>query len=336
VEALLVMTSFALDDADPDDSDGVNQSITFTLPPGTYEITESLPSGWQLDDATCVGASGSVSLSGETLSVAVGAGEDVVCTFTNTLQSGDVTIHKFHDANRNGIQDAGEEDIAGWTMRIYVYIPGGTPILLAEGVTDGQGNAHFDDLEPGLYKAWESGRTCWKAVEYDNTLDGGFYKAFELEAGEDEYVEFGNYNFCEPDFSIDVEKYVSVDNQTTWHDADLPPGPVVLAGNGTVWFKFIVTNGDGTLTNITLGDTDFDAEIASQCTLPTELDTDESFECVIGPFVAVEGQHVNTATVTGDHGGQTYSDTDRAKYYGVPGPVAYPSTGVARYASVGD
>ncbi|MCP4211455.1 MAG: hypothetical protein GY764_08245, partial [Halieaceae bacterium] len=37
--------------------------------------------GWQLDSATCTG--GSDSLTDETLSVAVGVGEDVACTFTN-------------------------------------------------------------------------------------------------------------------------------------------------------------------------------------------------------------------------------------------------------------
>jgi hypothetical protein len=123
-----------------------------------------------------------------------------------------------------------------------------------------------------------------------------------------------------PDASIDVEKYVSVDDQETWHDADARPGPLVEAGSETVWFKFVVTNDGGvTLSGVTLGDTDFDAEIARQCAVPGTLDAGKSYECVIGPFVAVEGQHVNTATATGEYDGETYSDTDRAKYFGDDG-----------------
>jgi hypothetical protein len=227
-----------------------------------------------------------------------------------------IIIHKYHERNGNGVQDAGEEDIAGWTMRVYEYDPGVGATLLLESVTDAQGDANFGGLEPGLYKAWESGRTCWKAVEYDNTRDGGFYKIVEL-GQENVRVEFGNVNFCEPgdEPSIDVEKYVSVDDGQTWHDADTPPGPMVLVGSETVWFKFVVINdGDIELTGITLNDSDFDV---SGCALTDPLGLGDSFECVIGPFVAVAGQHINTATATGDSGGETFEDTDRAKYLGV-------------------
>ena len=61
--------SFTLDDAVPDDSDGVNASATFAVKPGAYAVTEAGLSGWGLTGATCTGASGSVSLTGDTLSV---------------------------------------------------------------------------------------------------------------------------------------------------------------------------------------------------------------------------------------------------------------------------
>jgi hypothetical protein len=133
----------------------------------------------------------------------------------------------------------------------------------------------------------------------------------------DENWRTGCLATCNP--AIDMEKYVSVDDGYTWHDADTPQGPEVLLGSETVWFKFIVTNdGDVVLSNVTLSDSDFDAVIASVCTVPSELNIGESFECVIGPFVAIECQHTNTATATGDYGGQPSSDSDHAHYLGSP------------------
>ena len=55
--------------------------------------------------------------------------------------------------------------------------------------------------------------------------------------------------------SIDIEKYVSVDNGATWIDADTPPGPLLPSGV-TPQFRFVVTNtGSVPLTNIQVTDT---------------------------------------------------------------------------------
>src|SRR4030042_4437723 len=67
--------------------------------------------------------------------------------------------------------------------------------------------------------------------------------------------DFGNAQIIA---SIDVEKYVSVNNQAAWLEADEAPGPEASVG-AEVYFKFVVTNtGSFTLTNITLTDSDFD------------------------------------------------------------------------------
>ena len=348
-------------------------------------------------------------------------------------QPGSITAHKFHDGNGNGVQDAGEEDLPGWPMRIYRWDQ--SPVLVAEGSTNDSGAVTFDGLEPGRYKVWEADQECWQpTTPGGNHWNGGYYQVVHLAEGKSVTVQFGNRDTCEPspppppetcidlektgpetanpgetityhfwvhncgelvlhggaqvydplfgdapiwdgdlepgeihEFdmaytllddhcgnftnnawavghppeypevrdddswtvvvicepqpnpSIDVEKYVSVDDQATWHDADTPPGPEAIAGSETVWFRFVVTNdGDATLTGVTLSDTDFNAEIASQCTVPTSLAPGESFTCLIGPFVAIEGQHMNTGTTTGNYEGQPYSDTDRAKYFGTP------------------
>ncbi|MCA9997568.1 MAG: right-handed parallel beta-helix repeat-containing protein, partial [Anaerolineales bacterium] len=102
--------SFTLDDAVPDDSDGVNASITYAVPSGTYSVSELLTdSAWGLNSATCTGASGGFSLTDETLSVAVALGETVSCTFTNvtTVDCDNITSESdlslcIAEANANG------------------------------------------------------------------------------------------------------------------------------------------------------------------------------------------------------------------------------------------
>jgi len=111
--------------------------------------------------------------------------------------------------------------------------------------------------------------------------------------------------------SIDVEKYVSVDGGTTWVDADNLTGPFFICDTDPQ-FRFVVTNtGNVDLTGITLTDSDF---VLSGCTVPSQLAVGAWFECfVTDTWVVV--QHTDTATVTGDFGGQTYSDEDDANYY---------------------
>jgi uncharacterized repeat protein (TIGR01451 family) len=116
--------------------------------------------------------------------------------------------------------------------------------------------------------------------------------------------------------SIDLEKSVSVVSSTgPWEDADAAPGPQVLAGEN-VWFQFVVTNTSNVpLYHITVTDSDFDA---SGCDNAGPLAPGDSYSCVIGPFPAVVGPHVNTATATGEdeEGNKTVSAPDPANYLG--------------------
>ncbi|MFM8877176.1 MAG: hypothetical protein ACKOGC_14010, partial [Anaerolineae bacterium] len=123
--------------------------------------------------------------------------------------------------------------------------------------------------------------------------------------------------FTDATANIDVEKFVSVNNGTTWHDADLATGPKAAFGQD-VQFKFVVTNTGNTTLAVTLSDSDFDL---SACTIPTSLAAGASFECVI-TVTAQAAQHHNTATANGsfeDGAGNTESasDTDDAHYYGM-------------------
>jgi hypothetical protein len=126
--------------------------------------------------------------------------------------------------------------------------------------------------------------------------------------------------------SLDLEKYISTDGQN-WEDADVPTGPQMLAGKD-VWFKFVVTNdGNVTLANLDLTDSDLNP---SGCGTPTELPPAELFECVVGPLAAEVGQHTNTASASGDFAGKSYADEDDVNYRG----LALPCIDVEEFISV--
>jgi hypothetical protein len=119
--------------------------------------------------------------------------------------------------------------------------------------------------------------------------------------------------------AIDVEKYVSVDGQATWQDADTPPGPPTIAGN-SVYFRFVVTNiGNVPLSNVTLNDSVY---ALSGCpAIPNPLQSGSSYTCVFGPTPAEAGQHTNTATTTGVYDSTTVRDTDDANYAALTRPA---------------
>ncbi|NOR49395.1 MAG: DUF11 domain-containing protein, partial [Methanosarcinaceae archaeon] len=118
--------------------------------------------------------------------------------------------------------------------------------------------------------------------------------------------------------SIDVEKYVSFDNGTTWLDADnsTPKLYMIFFNNYLNFspeFKFVVNNtGNVNLTGINLTDSDFNL---SDCTVPDLLAVGASFECfVIDPWTVV--LHNDTATATGIPPiGENVTDTDDANYW---------------------
>jgi hypothetical protein len=130
---------------------------------------------------------------------------------------------------------------------------------------------------------------------------------FITEEGQENYAcLFGRLVVDEP--AIDVEKLVW--DGTDWVDADTAPGPYLMSLTNPQ-FKFVITNtGNVELTNVDLID-DVYGDIALNGTLAPGA----SLEYLhIGTWTV--GPHVNTATVTGEYGGNTYTDSDDAHYFG--------------------
>ncbi len=85
--------NFVLDDEPVQPTDTYTDTITFTnLLPGSYSVAETVTGDWALTNLTC--DSGSWSVDGASVTVDLAAGEDVTCTFENTIQPGSITIIK--------------------------------------------------------------------------------------------------------------------------------------------------------------------------------------------------------------------------------------------------
>jgi hypothetical protein len=130
-----------------------------------------------------------------------------------------------------------------------------------------------------------------------------------------------------PGPAIIVTKQISSDN-STWINADLPPGLVVTVGS-SVYYLFNVTNiGNVDLSTITLTDNTLDL---SGATPPSTLAPGQSFIYYYGPILAALGQHTNIATTSGQYNNINYNDTDNANYNGTPESI--PSISVVKQIS---
>jgi hypothetical protein len=116
---------FYLDDADPDDRDGIDDTKVFAnLLPGQYGVSETVPPNWSLTGIDCVGSESiTTTLVGAVIDL--GAGENVTCTFTNA-----------HADARIGIVGTATNEVdAAHTFTVTVEKKEGDTWSPAQGVT---------------------------------------------------------------------------------------------------------------------------------------------------------------------------------------------------------
>jgi hypothetical protein len=138
------------------------------LRPGNYTVTETQ----QTDFTPTNPASG-------TYTVSLGENESLQLDFLNhyTGSYGSICGIKFHDLNKDGVKDEDEETIQSWVIT-------GTGGLY--NVTDESGWFCWNLLPPGTYTICEQEVDGWTATTPTCVT-------VELEANENEYIEFGNY-----------------------------------------------------------------------------------------------------------------------------------------------
>ena len=112
---------------------------------------------------------------------------DVIATATKTWESGSViVVHKFRDDNTNGVQDGVEESLSGWTMRLYQWDGSAWSQVGTSKTTNAVGNAVWNGLAPGTYRAQETLQSGWLGTTPNPSA------SVTLAAGEQAQINFGN------------------------------------------------------------------------------------------------------------------------------------------------
>ncbi len=113
---------------------GGKDTRTFSdLAPGTYDVAETVPAGWNLVSSSCDDSS-------DPASIGLSAGETVTCTFHNAREKGAILITK---TRKHAADGPGDHPHAGVTFTVT----GGELALAGEDVvTDANGEACIDGL----------------------------------------------------------------------------------------------------------------------------------------------------------------------------------------------
>lgn len=152
-------------------SDASGNYIFTFLSPGTYTISEVLKTGWVQTAPPPP----------RTRTVTLGAGDYSTGNDFGNAHPGLISGQKFYDFNGDGVKDAGEPGLAGWT----IDLAGPTN---SSAVTDDAGDYMFQNLIPGIYTLTETLRPGWA-----QTLPAAGSYVIPLASGENETdVDFGN------------------------------------------------------------------------------------------------------------------------------------------------
>lgn len=109
-------------------------SRTFAdLAPGTYDVAETVPAGWNLVSSSCSDGS-------DPASIGLSGGETVTCTFTNARETGAILITK---TRKHAASGPGDHPHAGVT---FTVTGGELPAAGVTRVTNAQGEACVDGL----------------------------------------------------------------------------------------------------------------------------------------------------------------------------------------------
>jgi hypothetical protein len=198
-------------------------SETFSnLVPGTYDVAETVPAGWNLVSSSCDDGS-------DPNSIGLGAGETVTCTFHDARETGAILITK---TRKHAADGSGDHPHAGVTFTVT------GDSLPAEGktvTTDANGVACVDGLLFDAYTVHETTPAGYKG-EADKTVTVDNEASCTDDPYVGESVSFHNTPLTDVTVSVNSQ----VDGGTASTITCEPPTPPVTAATDP--------DGDGSLT----------------------------------------------------------------------------------------
>lgn len=264
------------------------------LPPGAYSVGEiTLPEGWHLFDIDCGEADASVD--GDAAYVKLGAGDQVVCVFTNEWEEepdlGSITV----------IKTTSPETAQEF---LFTLEPGDD-----ESVAGNGGTYTWVGLEAGTYNLFETLTETQRAdgwhletVECDNDDDPD---AITLEPGDDVVCTFDNHQTV--DFVL--EKLTNVESQDQFSFEFDGVALVDLAGGET--FDTVLEEGTYTVTELIVDGWDLFSIVCTGAASTVDIDA-ASVELVLLPGADVRCTFVNNeeSVELGTIGDYVWHDVD--------------------------
>lgn len=197
------------------------------LPVASYQLTETVPEGWDGEQtAECNLNGGDYSDYEFGDEIEIGPGDAVNCIVNNS-EYGVITGSVFHDQNISASYDEGDDLLAGWTVNLYQRLVEEGPFSIIDSTVSTLAGYTFGDLRDGEYAVCRevpTGETWFQTYPASGTAceNGSTGHIIQLLAGElSADWDFGAYQTG----SIAGEVWHD-DNTNGLHDE----GEVVLAG----------------------------------------------------------------------------------------------------------
>lgn len=159
-------------------------NYTLQVQPGTYQICETLQSGWTQSYPTTSIANAISCGDDYGYELIVVAGDNKNGNDFGNYRKGLIAGMKFEDINGNGVRDDNEMSLEGWTINLF----DGAATMTTE--TDEDGLYEFTGLAPGTYRINESQQSGWIKTTADPA-------AVTMQSGKDvKDIDFGNFKLA--------------------------------------------------------------------------------------------------------------------------------------------
>jgi len=205
----------SLDAGEKSTTTDANGNYSFSnLAPGTYTVREAQQTGW-------------IQTTANPVDIVARSGVDHLGVDFGNQRLMKISGQKFNDLDGDGIKEAGESGLGGWT--IFLDANGNNALDAGERstVTDATGNYTFDNLKPGTYTVREVQQTGWIQTTANPA-------PVALVSGDRSGVDFGNFKLIK----ISGQKYNDLDA-----DGVKDSGEAGLAG----WTIYLDANKNGVL-----------------------------------------------------------------------------------------